>query len=780
MKLSLRYKAAIFIAVTESILLGVLLLSNLNNSSKNLEDQLIIHAQSTAELVANAATEPLLSFDLAVLKSLVNGTIDRHNVIYVAIFDHLGSTLAEAGEKIDSQQSVTAEYPILVADSLFGTVKLVISRESVDTALANTTRYNIAIVLLEILLVAIISLSLGWFLTRNLLKLTQGFKSVGKGDLSVRVQIDSDDEVGQLASQFNHMAEQLQKNVDELETTNIRFRDMADNTSDLIWEVDNDINYTYVSKHISTVLGYAPDLVIGRSALDFILPEDAYRFSSVFEDARKNRRSFYGFEYRAQHSNGNEVTLEVNGTPVIDNQNKLIGYRGVTRDITRRKEDASRLIYLSEHDALTGLIGRSKFLEILDDELKYAAHSGLPLTLLFIDLDGFKMINDSHGHLAGDTILRLAADVLARNTEETAIIARLGGDEFGVLLRGVDSALGKKNAKRILAGFKATRTTVNQDTIHISSGIGICSYPQDGNDSQMLLARADVAMSHAKSLGTGSYYVVQNTDRDLEAIRSTINWRALIREAQEEDRFLLEFQPIVSLSGKKEKKKFEALVRLRDKSGVIFQAGQFIITAEQSGQISEIDKWVLRQTVELLAKPENSDYCIAINLSGRSLGSPGFCEYCQKLAIESGINPDSLMFEITETTAISEMARTGNFITTMKRLGYRFSLDDFGVGFSSFSYLKHLPVDQIKIDGSFVRHIVTSREDQIFVRAIVQVAKELGLETVAEYVENQEGLEILKDIGVDFVQGNFIGKPNTVLRHPQPDQQSKNNKISAA
>ncbi len=780
MKLSLRYKAAILIAITESILLGVLLLSNLHSSSKNLEEQLVIHARSAADLVASSATEPLLSFDLARLKNLAAGTIGKHSVNYVAILDHRGSVLAEAGKKIDPQKSISSEHPILVAGSLFGNVKLQVSRESTDTALAKTTGYNIAIVVLEIFLVAVISLSLGWFLTRNLLKLSQGVESIEQGNLSVRVPIDSKDEIGQLANQFNRMAERLQSNVDELEAINIRFRDMADNTSDLIWEVDNDACYTYVSKRVENLLGYTAEQVIGHSAFDFILPDDANRLRSLFQDSKESRRPFYGFEYRARHSNGNEVVLEANGTPILDHHDKLIGYRGVTRDITRRKEDASRLIYLSEHDALTGLIGRGKFLEFLDDEIKYAAHADIPLALLFIDLDGFKLINDSHGHLAGDALLRLAADILVRYTEETAIVARLGGDEFGIILRGEDSAEGKKVAKRILSSFKTTHVTINKTTIHVSAGIGICNYPQDGDDSQTLLAHADVAMSHAKSLGQNSYYVAQDADRGLEAIRHTVNWRTLIREALEEDRLFLEFQPIVSLNGGSAKKNFEALVRLRDRGGTIFPAGQFVITAEQSGQIAEIDKWVMRRVIELLSKPENSDYCIAINLSGRSLGAPGFYDYCQKLTSDSGVSPDSLMFEITETTAIAEMARAENFITTMKHLGYRFSLDDFGVGFSSFSYLKQLPVDQIKIDGSFVRHIDSSREDQIFVRAIVQVANELGLETVAEFVESQEGFDILAEIGVDFVQGNHIGLPDSRLQHPQIHQKNakKSNRLA--
>ncbi|MFV1997463.1 MAG: putative bifunctional diguanylate cyclase/phosphodiesterase [Acidiferrobacterales bacterium] len=774
MKLSLRYKAAILIALTESILLGLLLLSNLYSSSKNMEEQLVIRAKSTAHLIASSATEPLLTYDIATLKSLVSGAIGKQNVNYIAILDHRDSTLVQAGEKTEPGNSVSAEQPILVAGSLFGSVKLQISRQNADAALAKTTRYNVAIVILEILLVAIISLSLGWFLTRDLSKLSQGAKSIEQGDLSARVPVNSEDEIGLLASQFNSMADRLQLNVEKLETITSRFRDMADNTSDLIWEVDKDSYYRYVSKRVESLLGYTPEQMTGHSAFDFILLEDAHRLRTLFQTSKEDKRPFYGFEYRARHRNGNTVVLEANGIPILDRSNNLVGYRGVTRDITRRKEDASQLIYLSEHDALTGLIGRSNFLESLEDEIKYAARANIPLTLLFLDLDSFKMVNDSHGHLAGDSVLRVAADILAKHTDETALVARLGGDEFGILLRGVDSSDGKKLAKRILNSFQATRVTINNATIHISASIGVCSYPQDGNDSQTLLARADVAMSHAQGLGHGSYYVVQDTDRDLDAIRRTVNWRTIIREALEEDRLLLEFQPIVSVKNSGGNRKFEALVRLRDRSGTIIPAAQFVITAEQSGQIIDIDKWVLRNVIDLLSHPENIDYCISVNLSGRSLSTPGFCEYCQKLTSESDISPDNLIFEITETTVIAEMARAENFVATMKRLGYRFSLDDFGVGYSSFSYLKHLPVDQIKIDGSFVRHIDSNREDQIFVRAIVQVANELGLETVAEFVESHEALKILTDIGVDYVQGNHVGLPNTAFQHPETHQKNDN------
>ena len=777
MKLSLRYKAAILIALTESILLGLLLFSNLHNTSQSLEQQLQNQARSTAELVASSATEPLLAFDLARLRSLVKGVIDKHNVKHIAIVDHLGQLLAEAGESIDPADSVSAQHPILVAGSLFGQVGLEISRVEADAALVKTTQLNILIVAAEILLVAVISLTLGWFLTRNLLQLTRGLEAVEQGNLATRVPLGSNDEIGQLATQFNRMTEHLQNSVLELEDVNRRFRDMADNISDWIWEIDLNGYHTYASKRVEQLLGYSPEQAKGLSAYTLMDTEDAKRFRGLMREAKANKKPFYGFEYRAITKDGNEVVLEANGAPILDREGELVGYRGVTRDITRRKEDASRLVYLSEHDPLTGLIGRSRFIEILDDTLKLSTHTRMPIAILIVDLDDFKMINDSHGHLAGDTMLRLTGTTLTRMCDEGTPVARMGGDEFGIMLRGADAEDGKLLAKRILNGLRAVRATVGDSTIHLSAGVGICCYPADGDDSQTLLSRADIAMSHAKSLGHNSYYIFRSTDRDIDAIRHTVNWRRQIHDALENDRMLLEFQPILSLQDGATHKTFEALVRLRDEDGTIFPAAQFVLTAEQSGQISDIDKWVLRNVIGLLSRPENSDFTVAVNISGRSLSTPGFCEYCQKLAFESPINPSNLVFEITETTAIAEMARAENFITAMKRLGYRFSLDDFGVGYSSFSYLKHLPVDQLKIDGSFIRHLDTSRADQIFVRAIVQVAQELGLETIAEFVENEEVFNLLREIGVDNVQGYYIGKPNSVFYHPNMNGDQKKKSV---
>lgn len=763
MTLSLRYKAAILIAVTESLLLGILLVSNLHNSETNLEQELQHRANSTAELVVNSTTEPLLALDIAQLRSQVEGLVDRHNVTFVSIVDHLDHPLAVAGQREGHDKVVTSQRPIEVAGSLFGRVEIQISRAQADAALRRTTQYNIVIVAIEIALVALISLTLGWFLTRDLGVFMRNASAIEHGDLSSRVPVTSEDEIGTLAKRFNTMAERLQYNMEELERSNRRFRDMADNTSDWIWEIDTNARYVYVSNRIEALLGYAPGQALASSIFDFMDPQDAARLNVLLEEAMADEKPFYGFEYRAKHKNGTEVTLESNGVPIIDRDGRLVGYRGVTRDITRRREDASRLAYLAERDPLTGLYARPKFIQLLDEELRIADQANTPVALLVVDLDDFKLINDSHGHLAGDSLLRLTADVIRDRVGDRGQIARLGGDVFGVMLRGYNAADAKGVAKSILDACQSARTTINDTPVPISVCTGICAFPDDGNDSQTLLARADIAMSRAKSLGHNSYYVFRSTDRDLDTMRKLVNWRSLIRNALKNDRLVLEYQPMVSLKGDESVRMYEALLRLRDENGTIFSAGQFIDAAEQSGQIADIDRWVIRTVMEKLGKPENQNCCISVNLSGRSLDMPGFCDFCEQLTRGGPIRPDQLIFEITESTAIREIARAESFITIMKRHGFRFSLDDFGSGFSSFSYLKQLPVDQIKVDGNFIRHIATSREDQVFVTAIVQVARGLGLETVAEYVENAEALQILAKIGIDKVQGNHIGTPTASL-----------------
>jgi len=770
MKISIKYKAAILIAATELLLLGILLFSNLQGSRENLEQQLDTQAMATAELVGNAATSPLLSLDLAQLQTQLDGVIGKHNIKFVSISDHRGRVLAKAGNRPPEKDAVNASYRILVADTLFGEVKLTISRAQAETALAKTTRYNFLIVALEIALVAIISISVGWLLTRNLTSLIDATRAIEKGDYSVRIPVEQQDEIGTLTSSFNRMAARLYETMEELEAGNKRFRDISDNTSDWLWETDADDQFLYASNQVEQILGYTPDQVLGVSMFRFMLADDAKRIRALLYEFKTDKRPFYNFEYKALHQDGNVIVLETNGVPILGKNGELVGYRGVTRDVTRRKEDASRLVYLSERDPLTGLMSRHRFLEALEDEVDFSEYTKMPVTLLLIDVDGFKLINDTHGHMVGDALLKLVSELLQNDSTQLAQVARLGGDEFGILLRGKDSEEGKKLAKRILANIQTAPLAIDNQPVHISACIGICSCPNDGNTPEEMMAHSDAALMHAKSMGHNRYYIYKRSDRDIDLMRDTVNWRSEIRRALEEQRLDIEYQPIVPATPRVGYQKYEALVRIRDRNNELISAHQFIETAEMTGQITEIDKWMLRQVIDLLANPENRELCISINISGKSLETLGFCETCHELVEQAKIDPAQLIFEITESTAIAEMGRAENFIMRMKRLGYRFSLDDFGAGFSSFSYLKHLPVDPIKIDGIFIRSLETSYEDQVFVDAIVRVARGLGLETVAEFVDSSNTAYLLAQMGVDYLQGHHIGMAEKTPTWPDTDK----------
>jgi diguanylate cyclase (GGDEF)-like protein/PAS domain S-box-containing protein len=769
MKISLRYKTTLGVALTQVVLLGILLGSNLFQTRANLEQELHVHASVTAELLAVSATEAVLALDIAKLKNLVQSVVDKHRVKYVAILDHRGQVLAQAGNKTDLEPRLPLDHPIKVADSLFGTVQVEISRAPTQAALARNTQTNFLIAGLGMLVVAVVSLSLGWFLTRKLNLLAQGVRALGQGDYNARVVVNSHDEVGLLAARFNAMAEQLDRKVQELAQSQKRFRDMAEDTSDWLWETDVDGRYTYCSKRVESLLGFASEEIVGRHAFDLMATNDAARMGDLFEHLKHEQQPFYDFEYHAEHKDGRAVVLEASGHPIVNDTGALTGYRGVTRDVTRRKDDESRLIYLAEHDSLTGLNSRQKFLDQLQDAVAVANANQTSVMLLLIDLDDFKMLNDAHGHLAGDSLLRVIAETLSTRVTSPHALARLGSDEFGVILKGLRPEEGTQMAKRLLAAIESAPLAVGEAAVRISACVGIAAAPEAGRDSATLLAHADIALQRAKGLGHNRYHAFSPADKDLDVMREAVNWHTLIQDALEQGRLFLEYQPIANVSNRSPLLHFEALVRLKTKSGTVYSAGQFMGTAEVTGQVADIDKWVLDQVLKLLADPNFTTASISMNLSGRSLGTPGFDTYFEDKLAHSQVHPQRLIFEITETSAIAEMARAKSFLSTMKRLGFRFSLDDFGVGFSSFSYLKHLPVDQIKIDGSFIRHLDTNREDQIFVRAIIQVARELGLQTVAEFVETQAALDLLTQFGIDYVQGYYVGKPQPILSKPTVD-----------
>ena len=374
----------------------------------------------------------------------------------------------------------------------------------------------------------------------------------------------------------------------------------------------------------------------------------------------------------------------------------------------------------------------------------------------FLDLDQFKFVNDLSGHQAGDALLLLVASTLKDTVRHSDILARLGGDEFALVLPEAGAEDAVYLANKLQHDLKQVKFSSGGRAHKVSCSIGITLFPDHGKDLNDLLANADMAMYQAKEGGGGRWHLFSPDEQAKELLATRAKWRERITQALVDDAFELHYQPIFNIREARVTR-YETLVRMRDNVGLLVFPDNFIPVAEQSGQIHEIDRWVIRKAIDQVQR--HPRLALAVNLSGRVLDDPSLLVWFHQELQQSKIDPANLIVEITETAAVANVQDAIAFMHEIKALGCRFALDDFGSGFSSFAYLKQLPVDIVKIDGAFIQNLATSAEDQLFVKALTDVAKGLGKATVAEFVENAETLRLLKKLGVDFAQGYYIGRP---------------------
>lgn len=430
-------------------------------------------------------------------------------------------------------------------------------------------------------------------------------------------------------------------------------------------------------------------------------------------------------------------------------------------DITEYKRVEGHLAWLADHDPLTNLYNRRRFSEELEQILSWAERYQHPGALLFFDLDRFKYINDTSGHQAGDALLKMVSDMLSRTIRTADISGRLGGDEFAVILPEITPEAAIEVAKKILNRLSETQLTLNGRTHNIAASIGIALFPEHGNNVHDLLAAADLAMYQAKETGRGTWHLFSNTDQARERVHTLVYWKEKIEYANLHDRYQLHLQPILSLHDKTIHH-YEVLLRMRDEDGTIHSPAAFIPAAEHTGLIHKIDHMVLRKAVALASsinQEANRRIGLSINLSAHAFNDPELLPIISQTISSCGIDPTLLMFEITETAALDNLPGTRSLLRDLKKLGCGFVLDDFGVGFSSFYYLRELPVDAVKIDGSFIRNLASNPDDRILVSALCSVAKGFGKKITAEFVENQAILDMLESMDIDFAQGYHIGKP---------------------
>jgi len=464
---------------------------------------------------------------------------------------------------------------------------------------------------------------------------------------------------------------------------------------------------------------------------------------------------------------GNELYIESCASPIRDNAGAVCGGVLVFHDVSESRELNRKLSYHASHDILTGLVNRREFESRLERALKSARAREASFALCHIDLDQFKIINDNCGHSAGDALLGQVGALLKSKIRWRDTVSRLGGDEFGVLLESCTLEEGIRNAEALREAIRNYKFIWEERTFRLGASIGVVPISAENEDVAGLLSAADSACAAAKESGRNRVYSFQENDIDLMRRRREMQWAARINNALEDGRFEIFRQVIMPLQKAEVGLHYELLLRMRDEAGKIVAPDQFITAAERYGLTPSIDRWMIEHALRWLVSEADEREKLAmcsINLSGQSLGDDKFLPFVIDHFHRSGIDAKKICFEITETAAIASFSQANRFIHALKELGCRFALDDFGTGLSSFGYLKHFPVDFLKIDGSFVKEILHDPIDREMVRSINEIGHLTGKQTIAEFAENQEIIEMLRNLGVDYAQGFGIATPQRVMR----------------
>jgi len=428
-------------------------------------------------------------------------------------------------------------------------------------------------------------------------------------------------------------------------------------------------------------------------------------------------------------------------------------------------ERDAKLLRLANHDQMTGLYNRRRFVEELEKELSQKSRVRPRGALFFVDLDQFKYVNDTCGHPAGDRLIQKVADCLVRSVGDHVMVARFGGDEFAILARDISKRKARDLAEKILEDMRQLTHIENKTVIHVHCSIGVTMIPTGDVKQDDVIAQADIACRESKASGRNRATFYRVSKRETEQMVEDVGWMRKLREAIDQNLFLLRFQPIVDIATG-ETSHHEVLVRLKMDDDKIVSPDMFLPAAIRFGLMAEIDAWMIDHAIEAYSHHCQNDDTLrfAINLSANAFETENLSSYVQSRLDEYGVAPSKIMFEITENLAVRHLSHVEKQITSLREMGCEVALDDFGKGYSSLGYLQQLSVDYIKIDGAFIRNLAKNTVDQKMVRLIAEIGREAGMKTIAEYVQNGPVFSLLAELGVDYAQGFYVGKPAAVPR----------------
>ncbi len=675
---------------------------------------------------------------------------------------------------------------------VIGVLVVEISRDGISKAQKEIIHNGLLITLISLLLTIIMALYFSRTVISPIALLTKGIHRIRDGMLGERIYTGAGGEIAILENGINNMSASLEiaqlREKERADETLFIEKSKAQITLEAIGEgvITTDINgyISYLNPAAENLLGVNVDYAMGKHL------HDVFHVNNISKTAGMHLHEIFHVNNNSKpesidyplskclkegesvrhddpliliSTNGAEFIIRDNATPLRTRSGKIAGMVLIFHDFTHIQRISDQLTYQATHDELTGLRNRREFERRLDELIANSNFKIHEHALCFLDLDQFKVVNDTCGHIAGDALLKEISRLLHSLVRHNDLIARLGGDEFGIILVNCPIKQAVLIAENIKNTIKQYQCTWEQHVFDIGVSVGLVPVVSADCSPAEIMINADTACYIAKDNGKNRVHVYQATDHDFLKRHDEIRCLQKINQALDKGSFELYCQAIAPAAASSRKLKYEVLLRLKD-NGKLIQPADFLSTAEHYSLMPEIDRWVIKSFITLLEKNsvdmfKNEKHIFNINISGQSLSSDGFLDFVVKLFESTPISPHLITFEITETAAIHNYKAAINLMRQLQKLGCAFALDDFGSGLSSFRYLKELPVDYLKIDGYFVKNIETNEVNQSIVDAITRIARALNLKIIAEFVESEETRQTLEKFGIDYIQGSAIEMP---------------------
>ena len=775
---SLRTRLILLTVLVEIVMISAIVWNSERLAEAHLVRQFELRRAEISLLLQAAIAPAMVQRDYASISETLSNASRLQSFKYLRMLDETGQTVASAGEQGTDKGSRMLDFslPVMLEGRNYGQLNGAIDLGFLEQARQEMLSQNFGLALIGILLSSLILGAIALWLTSRLAQLVTASHRLAEASDFTPLPVKGRDDLAQVIRAFNQMAQTIAKRVQDLRTAESRQRALAsaidtersrlDALLSAMREglvfVDQEERICYLNPAFAKLWLVSLD---GQTTQMPLADLCSWLAASLREDARA--QLFKGGDHPEELTlkDGRIVTQQ--GIPVSGTDRSQLGYLWIFEDVTSQRQMNEHLVFMAERDPLTKLANRARFNAELEQLVAaYQRDKTQQGAVLYLDLDEFKAINDSFGHRAGDKVLQRAADAIGNLVRINELFARLGGDEFAIIAPGADQHGACRLAERIVQSLTTLSFEFEGRRIGLTCSLGIALLPEHASSSEELVSRADAAMYQAKRSGKNCWRIYRPDLDESASMLSHLGWNEKIKSALTDNRFVLHFQGIHDSLTRKISH-YEVLIRMLDaeKPSELLLPGSFIPAAERTGRIVDIDRWVVQAAIEKLAHVPDLP-SLAVNVSARTFDDPMFTGIIRKLLTQHQVAPRRLIIELTETAALANIADAERFIADLRQLGCTVCLDDFGVGFSSFAYLKHLSADVLKIDGMFIRNLLNSREDRVFVQAIVEVARGLGKKTVAEFVGDDQTLALLAEMGVDYAQGYHLSFPIAEISAP--------------